>query len=369
MSAPVLSQPYNRNFNFSAGPCTLPVEVLEEARDGIMNWNGSGASVMELSHRSKAFEGILAEAMQDARDLLAIPDNYKVVFLQGGATMQFTMFPMVMRPSGSGDFVVTGTWGKKALDAAKLDGGEANVIFDAKGSNWDHAPRMNELTTSPDAKFVHFTSNETIQGVDFQQDPEAGDVKWVCDMSSNIMSRPIDVSKYAYIYAGAQKNMGPAGATLLIVRDDVIADCPTGLPPAMDLKLQVDNDGMYNTPPCWSIYMCGLVYKWLKRNGGLEAMAKTNEAKAKLIYDAIDATDFYRGHAQLDSRSLMNIAFNLPSDELLKMFLAEAKAEGMVELQGHRLVGGCRASIYNAFPTEGAKALADFMTAFAAKNG
>lgn len=370
MSATITSQPYDRIFNFSAGPCTLPVEVLEEARDGLMNWNGFGASVLEMSHRSKAFESILADAIADLRELMGIPENYKVLFLQGGASMQFTMLPMNLRAEGSSaDYVVTGAWGKKAVEAANLQGGRSSVIHDGKASNYNTTPKLSELSGNADAAYTHFTSNETIQGVDFLHDPEADGKLWICDMSSNILSRKVDVSRYGMIYAGAQKNMGPAGATLVVLREDLLERIPAGLPPMLDYKLMVENNSLYNTPPCWSIYMCGLMYKWMKRNGGLAAMEAQNEAKAKLIYDAIDSTDFYKGHAEAGSRSRMNITFTLPTEELGKELVSQAKGMGMIELNGHRSVGGCRASVYNAFPVEGCQVLADFMRDFAAKNG
>lgn len=365
-----MSQPYNRLFNFSAGPGALPVEVLEQARDEMMNWRNTGVSLMEISHRSKPFETMLGEAIDDLRALLGIPDNYKILFLQGGASLQFTMLTMnLRRPDQSADYVLTGTWGKKALEAAKLQGGHANVVFDAKGTNYDHTPRLAEITGSEKAAFIHFTSNETIQGVDCLHDPSDDGKLWVCDMSSNILSRPVDISKYGLIYAGAQKNMGPSGVTLVIVRDDILERVPEGLPPMLDYKLQAENNSLYNTPPCWSIYICGLVYKWLRKNGGLEAMAKRNQAKAKLIYDVIDAGEFYKGHAQQASRSLMNITFTLPSEDLTTEFIAGAKSQGMLELKGHRSVGGCRASTYNAVPEEACRALADYMRDFAVKNG
>ncbi len=370
MSATITSQPYDRIFNFSAGPCTLPVEVLEEARDGLMNWNGFGASVLEMSHRSKAFEGILADAIADLRELMGIPENYKVLFLQGGASMQFTMLPMNLRPEGaSADYVVTGAWGKKAVEAANLQGGRSSVIHDGKATNYNTTPKLSDLSGNADAAYTHFTSNETIQGVDFLHDPEADGKLWICDMSSNILSRKVDVTRYGMIYAGAQKNMGPAGATLVVLREDLLERIPSGLPPMLDYKLMVENNSLYNTPPCWSIYMCGLMYKWMKRNGGLAAMEAQNETKAKLIYDAIDSTDFYKGHAEVGSRSRMNITFTLPTEELGKELVSQAKGMGMIELNGHRSVGGCRASVYNAFPVEGCQVLADFMRDFAAKNG
>lgn len=364
-----MAQPYDRVFNFSAGPCCLPVEVLEEARDDLLSYRGLGLSVMEMSHRSKPFEAIVQNAEADLRALLGVPDHYKVLFLQGGASLQFTMIPMSFLPAGgSADYVLTGAWGKKAIEGAKRIGA-VNTIYDAKPSNYDHAPKLGSLSFTDGAAYVHFTSNETIQGVDFFEDP-AGDRDYVCDASSNILSRPMDVSRYAMLYAGAQKNMGPAGVVVVIVREDFLAKTPESTHPMLDYRLQVENGSLYNTPPCWSIYVCGLVYKWLLRTGGLAERAKINERKAKVLYDAIEASGgFFKPHAKPANRSWMNVTFTLPNDELTAAFLAEAKGHGMLELKGHRSVGGCRASVYNAFPEEGCRALAGFMAAFAAKNG
>lgn len=364
-----MSQPYNRIFNFSAGPCTLPVEVLEEAKEDLLNYKGTGMSVMEMSHRSKAYEGIIAAAEADLRTLLGVPDNYKVLFLQGGASQQFSTIPMSFLPKGkTADFVITGTWGKKALESASI-AGTTKVVFDAKADNYNNVPDLSALSYSPDAAFVHFTTNETIQGVQFKSDPSLG-APVICDMSSDILSRPVDVSKYAMIYAGAQKNMGPAGATVVILSDELLATAPEGLPPVFDYKVQVENGSMYNTPPCWSIYMCGLVYKYLLRNGGLEGARRRNEAKSQVLYKAIDGSDgFFKGHAKGDCRSTMNVTFTLPDEELTKQFIKETEAAGLDGLKGHRSVGGCRASIYNAFPIEGCEALAAHMSEFAAKHG
>lgn len=365
-----MSQPYDRVFNFSAGPCTLPVPVLERARDELLNYRGAGMSVMEMSHRGKVYESIIQKAEADFRALAGIPDSYEVLFLQGGASLQFTMVAKCfLPPDGHADYVTTGSWGKKAVEAACLEG-KVNVIYDAKATNYDRCPRFADLSQSPGAAYLHFTSNETIQGVDFLADPDGltGDV--VCDMSSNILSRPFDVSRYAMIYAGAQKNMGPAGVTVVVIREDLLARVPANLPPMLDYRLQAENDSMYNTPPCFAIYMCGLVYEWIQELGGLEAMGRLNEEKAKVLYDAIDASGgFYKGHAQSDSRSRMNVTFTLPSDELSEAFLREAKAKRLDGLKGHRSVGGIRASIYNAFPKEGCEELARFMKDFMAKNG
>ena len=364
-----MSQPYDRIFNFSAGPCTLPVAVLEEAREGMLNWKGSGMGVMEMSHRGKVFEGIHAQTQAWLRELAGIPSNYKILFLQGGASMQNTIVPMNLLPEGqTADYVVTGAWGKKSFEAAALVG-HANKVYDAKASNYNTVPDLATLPYSGNPAYIHFTSNETIQGVEFMSDPALTSTV-VCDMSSDILSRPFDVSKYAYIYAGAQKNMGPAGTTLVIAREDMLERTPANMHPMLDLKLMAENDSMYNTPPCWGIYVCGLVYKWLLDNGGLGAMQKTNQAKAKAIYDAVDSSSgFYKGHAERQCRSVMNVTFTLPSDELTDLFVKEAQSAGMDGLKGHRSVGGCRASIYNAFPLEGCVVLADFMSQFAAKHG
>lgn len=369
MSGAKTTLPYDRAYNFSAGPGALPVEVLEQVRDEILNYAGTGVSIMEMSHRSKPFEAMLDSAIADVRALMGIPENYRVLFLQGGASLQFTMLPMNFRPAGGSiDMAITGTWGKKALEAARLSGGQAQVIFDAKGTNYDHAPRLAELTRNSAAAYTHFTSNETIQGVDYLHDPDGKDV-WFCDMSSNILSRPVDVSKYALIYAGAQKNIGPAGATMVILREDLLEQIPEGLPPMLDYKIHAENNSLYNTPPCWSIYVCGLVFKHLLKMGGLAKMEEINRKKADALYSVIDTSEFYSGHAQKQSRSLMNITFTLPTDELTTAFIAGAKEQRMLELKGHRSVGGCRASIYNAVPLEAVQALADYMRDFESKNG
>ncbi|MBN9502714.1 MAG: phosphoserine transaminase [Armatimonadetes bacterium 55-13] len=364
-----MSQPYDRIFNFSAGPCTLPVEVLEEAKEDLLNYKGTGMSVMEMSHRSKAYEGIIAAAEADLRTLMGVPDNYKVLFLQGGASTQFATIPMSYLPAGkTADFVLTGTWGKKALESAKIYG-QTNVVFDAKADNYNQVPNLESLSYSSDAAFMHFTSNETIQGVEFKSDPSLS-VPVICDMSSDILSRPVDVSKYALIYAGAQKNMGPAGVAVVIIRDDLLASGPDGLAPMFDYKVQAENGSMYNTPPCWSIYMCGLVYKHVLKHGGLAGAQARNQAKADVLYSAIDGSNgFFKGHAHTDCRSIMNVTFTLPDEDLTKTFIKETEVAGLDGLKGHRSVGGCRASIYNAFPQEGCEALAAAMKEFAAKHG
>lgn len=362
-----MSNQYGRIFNFSAGPGTLPEPVLERARDEMMNWHESGMGVMEMSHRGKAFMSIAAETDADARKLLSIPDNYKILYLQGGASTQFTMLAKgFLRRTA--DYIVTGTWGQKAVEAARLEG-DVNVVFDAKMSNYDHCPDLSSLNYSSDSDYVHMTLNETIQGVDFMADPQISKPV-ICDMSSNIGSRPIDFSRYAMVYAGAQKNLGPAGLALVIIDEEFLAKAKTELPPMLSYQLQAENDSMYNTPPTWSIYMCGLVFKHWLSQGGIGSVTANNEEKAGLIYDAIDNSGgFFKGHAKKANRSRMNIAFTLADDALTDNFIAEAKAQGMVDLKGHRSVGGCRASVYNAFPIEGCRALAQFMGEFAQKNG
>ena len=364
-----MSQPYDRVYNFSPGPCTLPVEVLEEARDTLMNWKGSGTSVMEMSHRGKAFEGILQGAKADLRQLLSIPENYKIMFLQGGASLQNTMVPMNLLGDGGADYIVTGTWGKKSEEAAHMVGC-VNKVYDGKSHGYSTVPAWSELSFTPGASYMHYTSNETIQGVEFQSDPPAGGAPVVCDMSSDILSRPFDFTRFALIYAGAQKNQGPAGVTLVIIRDDMLERTPQNFHPMLDYRLMAENDSMYNTPPTWNIYVCGLVYKWVLGKGGVSSMFELNKSKAAILYDAIDGSGgFYKGHAEKECRSIMNVTFTLASDELTDRFVKEAEARKLDGLKGHRSVGGCRASIYNAFPREGCEALAAFMEEFAAKNG
>lgn len=364
-----MSLPYGRIYNFSAGPGCLPLEVLEQARDGLVNYDGCGMSVMEMSHRSKAFEAIIQRAEADLRTLMGIPESYRVLFLQGGASLQFSMVPMSFLGSGNvADYVVTGSWGKKAVEAANLIG-TANVVWDAKSTNYDHTPNLSQVTPTPGSAYLHLTSNETIQGVDFLVDHEHS-LPVVCDMSSNILSRPVNVSAYDLIYAGAQKNMGPAGVTVVIVSQEMLDRAPESTHPMLDYRLQIENDSMYNTPPTWSIYVCGLVYQHLLRTGGLEGAQERNEAKAKVVYDAIDASGgFYRGHAKAESRSRMNITFTLANEGLTDQMVKEATAHGLDGLKGHRSVGGLRASVYNSFPIEGCHALADFMRDFAKQNG
>jgi phosphoserine aminotransferase len=359
----------SRVFNFSAGPATLPEEVLRQAAEEMVDWHGSGQSVMEMSHRGKEFMGIAAAAEADLRELMGIPANYKVLFLQGGASLQFEMIPInLLRGKGTADYVHTGEWAKKAIKAAKIFG-NVNVVASAEDKGFTYAPAQAGWKLDTNAAYVHYTANETIGGVEFQWTPETGDVPLVCDMSSNILSRAIDVSKYGLIYAGAQKNIGPAGLTIVIVRDDLVGKAQPTPPPMLDYKTHVDADSMYNTPPTYSIYIAGLVFQWLKRNGGVAAMEQKNVEKSKLLYDYLGATDFYRNPVNPADRSRMNVPFTLKDAALDEAFLKGAKERGMTQLKGHRSVGGMRASIYNAMPVEGVKALVEYMREFEKSHG
>ena len=358
-----------RIFNFSAGPAVLPVPVLEEAQRDMLSLPGVGMSVMEISHRSKTFDEIIAHAESGLRQLLNIPDNYRILFLQGGASLQFSMIPMNFLPAdGSADYVITGSWGKKALKEAKKVG-SVNVAATMADGGFTRVPSREEMSLGPHATYVHITSNETIEGVQWKREPNVGDVPLISDASSDILSRAIDVKRYGMIYAGAQKNMGPSGVTLVILRDDLLQRIPEGLATMLDYRTHVENKSLYNTPNTWGIYIISLVCKWLQEKGGISAMERENEQKARLLYDAIDATDFYRGHADADCRSTMNVTFRLPSEELEKKFVSETTAQGLDGLKGHRSVGGIRASIYNAFPREGVEALVSFMKDFERRNG
>jgi len=358
-----------RIFNFSAGPAALPQEVLEQAREELVNWRGCGMSVMEMSHRGKEYMGIQAEAEADLRELMGIPANYKVLFLQGGASSQFAMVPMnLYRGKASADYLNTGEWSKKAIKEAKKYSA-VNVVASSEDKNFTYAPTQDAWKLDPNAAFVHYTPNETIGGVEIFWTPETGNVPLVADMSSNILSRPIDVSKFGLIYAGAQKNIGPAGLTIVIVREDLLGETVKGTPTMFDYKVAADNDSMYNTPPTYAIYIAGLVFKMLKAKGGIAAMEKTNRAKAKLLYDALDASSFYSSPVAVENRSLMNIPFTLKDAALDDEFIKGAKARGMVQIKGHRSVGGMRASIYNAMPIEGVQALVDWMKEFEKLHG
>jgi phosphoserine aminotransferase len=358
-----------RIFNFSAGPAVIPVPVLEQARDEMLSLPGVGMSVMEISHRSKTFDEIIQGAENGLRELLNIPKDYTVLFLQFGASLQFAMVPMnFLSLDASADYIITGSWGKKAIKEAQKFG-TADTAANMADGGFTRVPNQDELQLNPSATYVHMTSNETIEGVEFKAEPEVGDVPLVADMSSNILSKPIAVEKYGLIYAGAQKNMGPSGVTVVVMREDLLPRIRAGVPTMLDYNTHAKNKSLYNTPNTWGIYILNLVCKWLKDKGGLAGMQQENEAKAKLIYDAIDATEFYRGHADHDCRSAMNVTFRLPSEDLEKKFASEATAQGLDGLKGHRSVGGIRASIYNAFPKEGCEALVQFMNEFARKNG
>lgn len=358
-----------RVFNFSAGPAMLPEEVLQQAREEMLDWQGSGMSVMEMSHRGKEFMSIAAKAEADLREIMAIPANYKVLFLQGGASQQFAMVPMnLLRGAETADYVNTGDWSKKAISEAKKFC-KVNVVATSEASNFTTVPAQETWNCNPDAAYLHYTPNETIRGVEFNWIPDTGNVPLVADMSSTILSRPIDVSRFGLIYAGAQKNIGPAGLTVVIVREDLIGQTVPGTPTMLDYKTHADNESMYNTPPTYAWYLAGLVFEWIKRNGGLAAMAERNQRKAEKLYAAIDKSDFYRNPVEPAFRSWMNVPFTLAKPELDELFLKEAKQAGLVALKGHRSVGGMRASIYNAMPEEGVDALVEFMADFERRNG
>ena len=358
-----------RVFNFSAGPAVLPEPVLQQAAAEMLDWHGSGMSVMEMSHRGKEFIEIHANAEADLRELMGIPKNYKVLFLQGGASAQFAVIPMnLLRGKTKADYVNTGQWSKKAISDAKKYC-KVNVAASSEAENFTRAPKQSEWKLDPDAAYVHITTNETIGGVEFHWVPDTGDVPLVADMSSHILSRPMDVSRYGLIYAGAQKNIGPAGVTIVIVRDDLLGQALPITPTVFDYTVKAENDSMSNTPATYGIYVAGLVFQWLKKQGGLTKMEQTNRAKAALLYDYLDQTEFYLSPVAKDDRSLMNIPFTLRNAELDKAFIQETEAAGLTQLKGHRSVGGMRASIYNAMPVEGVQTLVKFMKEFERKHG
>ena len=358
-----------RVFNFSPGPAAMPQEVLEQAQKEMLDWGGSGMSVMEMSHRGKEFVSIAAKAEADLRELMDIPDGYKVLFLQGGASAQFAMIPMnLLGKKKSADYINTGAWSKKAIkEAGRFC--EVGVAATSEAENFTRAPAQSELKLNPEAAYVHYTPNETIGGVEFSYVPETGDVPLLADMSSTILSRPIDVSRFGLIYAGAQKNIGPAGMAVVIIREDLLGHAPEGTPAMFDYKTHADSGSMYNTPPTYTWYLAGLVFDWLKRRGGLKAMAEFNGRKAKKLYAAIDGSGFYSNPVEVSSRSWMNVPFTLANPDLDSMFLKEAGQRGLVTLKGHRSVGGMRASIYNAMAEEGVDALIEFMQEFEKRNG
>lgn len=360
-----------RVHNFNAGPSVLPVSVLEKAQSELLDYQGCGMSVMEMSHRSKEFESIIQTAELNLRGLMGIPDNYKILFLQGGASLQFAMLPMNLRPAGaSADYIVTGAWSRTAWkEAAKL--GTTRVAFNSEADSYNRLPASHELVYDPDAAYIHFCHNETIHGVEFKTEPETPrGIPLICDMSSDFLSQPVDVSKYAMIYAGAQKNAGPAGVVVVIIRDDMLVRVPEKLPVMLDYKQLAESGSLHNTPPCFAIYIVGLVLKWLQELGGLSEMVSINQQKASLIYNAIDSSGgFYRGHAALAARSIMNVPFHLPNEALEDQFVKEAKKADLIGLKGHRSVGGLRASIYNAHSIESVQVLVHFMAEFQRKNG
>ncbi|MCF7821803.1 MAG: 3-phosphoserine/phosphohydroxythreonine transaminase [Mariprofundaceae bacterium] len=358
-----------RKFNFSAGPAMLPTAVIERAQQELLEWNGSGMSVMEMSHRGKEYMSIAAKAEKDLREVMSIPDNYKVLFLQGGASSQFAMIPLnLMGDKTSADYMNTGMWSKKAIAEAKRYC-NVNIAADTSEGGFTSVPTQAELKLDPDAAYVHYTPNETIGGVEFDYIPETGDVPLVADMSSTILSRPLDVSRFGMIYAGAQKNIGPAGLTIVIIRDDLLGKASSITPTMFNYAIHAENDSMYNTPATYSWYVAGLVFEWIREQGGLTAMATVNRRKADKLYAAIDATDFYGSPVAINARSWMNVPFTLADAELDAAFLAGATERGLVTLKGHRSVGGMRASIYNAMPEAGVDALVTWMQEFESNPG
>jgi phosphoserine aminotransferase len=358
-----------RVFNFSAGPAVLPLPVLEKAREDLISLPGVGMSILEVSHRSRTFEDVLARAESDLRMLAGVPSNYRVLFLHGGASLQFTMVPMNLLPHGStADYLVTGVWASKAVDEGRKIG-NVHVAATTKAEQYTRVPRTEEVVLTPGAAYVHMTSNNTIYGTEWKTLPEVGDIPLVSDTSSDMLSRPLEIARHALIYAGAQKNMGPAGVTVVIIREDLLGRSPASLPAMLSYAVHAENGSMYNTPPVFAIYLLGLVMQWLLAEGGLESMAGRNERKAAKLYAEIDRTGFYRGTAQRDSRSIMNVTYRLADEALEKDFVKEAQAAGLDGLKGHRSVGGIRASIYNAFPEDGVDTLVSFMREFEKKRG
>ena len=356
-----------RVFNFSAGPSALPLPVLEKAQKELVVYGNTGMSVMEMSHRSQMYLDIFEDAEKLLRELMNIPDNYKVLFLQGGASMQFAMVPLNLFKNKKADFVNTGQWSKKAIEEANKIG-KANVVASSAAETFNHIPALDPKTFDPEADFFHITSNNTIYGTRFTKLPETGNVPIVSDMSSCILSEVVDVTKYGMIYAGAQKNIGPAGLTIVIIREDLIGNALPGTPTMLDYKTHADNDSMFNTPPTYGIYMAKLVFEWLKEMGGVPAIQKKNEEKAAILYSFLDSSDMFSATVRAEDRSIMNIPFVTGNDDLDKKFVKEAEKAGFVNLKGHRSVGGMRASIYNPMPVEGVQALVDFMKKFEAEN-
>ena len=358
-----------RIHNFSAGPAVLPVPVLEEACENMLSLGELGMGIMEISHRSKQFSKIIAEAEADLRELLNLPADFHVLFLQGGATLQFSMVPMnLIGPNQTADYIVTGVWSEKSAKEAKKVG-EVNIAADTKADNHNRIPQAGEIKLSKSPAYVHFTSNNTIFGTQWSAEPQGADGLLVVDASSDILSRPLNIEKYGLIYAGAQKNLGPSGLALVIVRDELLSRCSDSLPTYLNYKIHAEQKSLYNTPNTWGVYLMGLVFKWIKSQGGLQAMEAANRAKAGLLYDAIDGSDFFSGHAEPESRSSMNVTWRLPGEDLEARFVSEAEASGLSGLKGHRSVGGLRASIYNACPRRAVEDLVAFMNDFESKNG
>lgn len=357
----------DRVYNFSAGPSMLPVEVLEQAQKEMLNYNGSGMSVMEMSHRAKVYDDIIKQAEADLRELMNVPDNYKVMFMQGGASTQFAMVPLNLFKNNKADYVKTGQWAKKAIEEAKKYG-NVNVVASSEDAVYNYIPKLDKSMFDPEADYVHITYNNTIYGTRYTSIPDTGNVPLVADLSSNIMSEVVDVSKFGLIYAGAQKNVGPAGVVIGIMREDLITEPKDICPTMLSYKIHADNQSLYNTPPCYAIYVAGLVFKWLKKMGGVAQMQKINEEKAAILYDYLDNSSMFRGTVVKEDRSLMNVPFVTDNDELNAKFIKEATAAGFVNLKGHRTVGGMRASIYNAMPVEGVKKLVEFMKDFEVNN-
>jgi phosphoserine aminotransferase len=355
--------------NFSAGPAVLPEEVLAQARDELLDWNGSGMSVMEVSHRGKAFMRVAEQAEADLRELLQVPDDYAVLFLQGGATMEFALLPMNLAAEGQGvDYLVTGSWSKKAAKEAGTVR-KVSVVADGTASRYTDVPARSGWQLDPRAAYFHYCANETIEGLEIHDVPDVGDVPVVADLSSTILSRPLDIRRYGVIYAGAQKNIGPAGLVIMIIRRDLLERAPAGLPNILKFSAHAAEGSMLNTPPTFAWYMAGLVFQWIKRQGGLPAMAERNRRKSAMLYQAIDSSGFYRNPVKPAYRSWMNVPFTLPREELDAVFLKEAEQQGLMNLKGHRSVGGMRASIYNAMPESGVTALVDFMADFTRRHG
>ena len=359
----------DRIYNFAAGPSVLPLPVLEEAQRDLLSLPGVGISVLEMSHRSPAIEDMMRSAEADIRTLAGVPENYRILFLQGGASLQFSMVPMnLLGPGQSADHIVTGHFAKMALQEARTVG-SINLAGSTEDDGFNRIPGQSELQLDPGAAYLHFTTNNTIFGTEWQEEPDPGDVPLVADASSNIFSKPIDINRYGLVYAGAQKNLGAAGVTLVVIREDLLERCPDTLPAMLNYQTHAKGNSAYNTPPVFAVYVLGLVVKWLIAQGGLEAAQRRNRDKAALLYDAIDSSEYFRGHALPDHRSTMNVTFRLPDQDAEQRFVDEAAAQGLAELKGHRSVGGIRASIYNAFPREGVETLASFMKEFERTNG